>query len=353
MRSLKTAPTSTPFLGPTGLADGLELEGALPGDGPGFAPKFGSPVPAPNRARRSGGLYSLTKLLESKGQNQPPERQPEAKLRSDSSMGDDEHTPIRNFLAPNIMPVYQAVAEAVGDALGILTELVVETSYDNCRNDINDVCFVCSLPYVMFEREGIQPAIPCVAPVLRGARYGNKPIYFSDVVVSAHSPARRFSDLRGKSWAFNEPLSHSGYGITRHRLVEMGETSGFFSEVIEAGFHETAIEMVRDGMVEASAINSQVLEVAIRDTPGLSDSIRIIDTLGPSTIQPIAISKRIEPGLRDRVIDVILRLHEDASARSALDAGLVDHFGGISAGSYDDIRLMVDDCERADFMVLR
>ena len=67
------------------------------------------------------------------------------------------------FLAPNMLPVYEAIADVIGSHLGMTTELVVETDYENCRNDINDVCFVCSLPYVMFTAHR-----PCllVGPVL-------------------------------------------------------------------------------------------------------------------------------------------------------------------------------------------
>ncbi len=84
------------------------------------------------------------------------------------------------FLAPNMVGARRAIADAVGETLGMSTELVVETDYENCRNDENDICFVCSLPYVMFEREGVSPAEPIAAPVLQGERYGGRPIYFSD-----------------------------------------------------------------------------------------------------------------------------------------------------------------------------
>lgn len=256
------------------------------------------------------------------------------------------------FLAPNIMPVYQTITDVIGKRLGLTTELVVETSYDNCRKDVNDVCFVCSLPYVMFEREGITPATPVAAPVIQGSRYRGKPIYFSDVIVHTDSDIDSFADLRGRSWAINETLSHSGYGITRYHLVELGETKGFFSEVIEAGFHETAIQMVRDGDVDASAIDSQVLEVAFRDDPGLSSSLRLVESLGPSTIQPIAISNRIDAELRRAILDVLLVLHLDPTAKKNLDIGLVDFFTPVGPHSYDDIRRMVDACEAAGFMEL-
>src|SRR5712692_6703557 len=87
------------------------------------------------------------------------------------------------FLAPRIMPVYQAVADAVGRALGMETVLVAEPDFENLAKDAYDVCFVCGLPYVDFERRGRAPAIPIAAPVLQGRRYGGRPVYFSDVIV--------------------------------------------------------------------------------------------------------------------------------------------------------------------------
>jgi phosphonate transport system substrate-binding protein len=190
------------------------------------------------------------------------------------------------FLARNIMPVYQAVSDEVGRRLGIETELVVETDYEACAKDENEVCFVCSLPYVEFERQGISPAVPIAAPVLEGERYAGKPIYLSDVIVHRDSPYTSFLDLRGCSWAYNEPLSHSGYGITRYHLVEIGETHGFFGEVIEAGFHEESVRMVVDHEVDASAIDSHVLAVMMRDDPTLAPSLRVIDSLAPQRFSP-------------------------------------------------------------------
>lgn len=257
------------------------------------------------------------------------------------------------YLAPNMLPVYRSISERVGRVLGVETELVVETSYESCAQDVNDVCFVCSLPYVTFERQGIRPAVPVAAPVLQGERYGGRPVYFSDVIVRRGDPARRFLDLRGRSWAYNEPLSHSGYGITRYHLARLGETRGFFGRVVEAGFHETAIRMVADGEVDASAIDSQVLAVAMREDPSLSKRLRVIDSLGPSTIQPVAVSRRLDGSMREAIAAVLVDMAEDPSCRGLLDRGIVDRFARVDERSYDDIRMMLDACERAGFMTLR
>jgi phosphonate transport system substrate-binding protein len=229
----------------------------------------------------------------------------------------------------------------------------VETDYESCRNDVNDICFVCSLPYVMFERQGISPAEPIAAPVLQGERYGGRPIYFSDVIVHRQSSARSFLDLRGKSWSFNEPLSQSGYGITRYHLLSIGETGGFFSEVVEAGFHEESVRMVADGRVDASAIDSQVLAIEMRDHPEVTNNLKVIDYLGPSTIQPVAVSKRFDRAFRDAVTEVLVGFHQTERGREILDLGLVKKWVPIAGADYDDIRAMVRACEEAAFMTIR
>ena len=76
---------------------------------------------------------------------------------------------------------------------------------------------VCGLQYVYAVDRGEQPGIDVLAaPVMRGARYQGRPIYFSDVVVVRDDPARCLSDLRGAAWAYNEPTSHSGYILPRY-----------------------------------------------------------------------------------------------------------------------------------------
>ena len=257
------------------------------------------------------------------------------------------------YLAPNVLPLYEAVADGVARHLGVATELVVETSYESCERDENEVCFVCSLPYVTLERRGIAPAVPVAAPVLVGERYAGRPIYFSDVIVPAASPAASFADLRGGRWGYNEPLSHSGYGITRYHLVRLGETEGYFSEVIEVGFHEESIRLVAKGELDGSAIDSQVLAVAMRGDASLGSAVRIVDSLGPSTIQPVAVSRRVPRDLRADIARVLLGLHEDPRAAAAFRATMVERFVEIDDRSYDDIRMMLDACEAAHFLTLR
>jgi phosphonate transport system substrate-binding protein len=188
------------------------------------------------------------------------------------------------FLAPNMEPVYAAITAHVGRQLGCATTLIVGSAVQQFAAQEIDVGFLCGLPYVQLARQAMPPVEPLVAPVLRGERYGGKPIYFLDVIVQRESPFQGFADLRGASWAYNDPDSHSGYNITRARLLQVGETRGFFGRVVEAGFHQRAIRLVAAGEVDASAIDSQVLAIELRNHPQLAKALRVIDVLGPATI---------------------------------------------------------------------
>lgn len=194
---------------------------------------------------------------------------------------------------------------------------------------------------------------PLAAPVLPGSRFAGRPIYFSDVVVRADRPWRSFDDLRGRSWAYNDPDSHSGYNVTRAALVRRGETRGFFGRVVQSGFHQRSLQMVAAGEVDASAIDCQVLMIELRERPELAERIRVIDALGPSTIQPVVAAGRLPEALRADLRAALLALGDDAEARERLAYGCVERFATVTDADYDDIRAMLSDCERADFLRLR
>ena len=251
------------------------------------------------------------------------------------------------YLAPSIRPVYELVADRVAAALGVSTRLISGADANELAAGGIDFAFVCGLPYVRLRRLDPPPVVALAAPVVAGERYQDRPIYFSDVVVPAASTARTLADLRGCSWAYNEPASHSGYLATLHRLLQEGGTGAFFGRTMMTGFHQESIRGVAEGEVDASAIDSQVLDVAFDREPGLRDRLRVIDTFGPSTIQPFVAATTVDPGLRTAVREVVQGLGGSPEERAALDRGLVRRFVAVEDADYDDIRVMLADVEAA------
>jgi phosphonate transport system substrate-binding protein len=249
---------------------------------------------------------------------------------------------VASHLAPGVEPLYAFLAAHLADRIGRRPEFVVADGYERCGQDIDDVCFVCSIPYLLLADAGRIDMEVVAAPVLSGERYGGRPVYFSDVIVAAGSPYSSFADLRGCRWAYNEPFSHSGYVTVLHHLTSLGESLDYFGELVEAGYHEVAIRMVADGRADAAAIDTQVLDIELRDHPDLGGSIRRIGTIGPSTIQPVVVSRsRLNRAERGAITAALVNVGALPSARAVLNNALVDRFVAVDGAAYDDVRRML------------
>jgi len=247
-------------------------------------------------------------------------------------------------LAPDVYPAYQAIATHLQNILGQETTLITAPTHDNLMALAPDVAFICGLPYVLMRREGVElEAI--AAPVLQGERFQEQPIYFSDVIVRADSNYNDFTDLRGCRWGYNEFVSQSGYGITRDRLLQMGETQGFFGEVIHMGWHERAIEAVITGELDATAIDAQVLAIHLAQHPNLARQIKVIDVLGPSSIQPVVVRANLPDKLKQSIQTALITM----PTHPTLEDAQIKHFVPVDDRQYDDIRAMVEAAEAVNF----
>ena len=135
-------------------------------------------------------------------------------------------------MADNAEPFAKAVAQALGRAIGVPVEFVVDHPWPQREQMLYDgevhVAWLCGLPYVR-EADRCDPRIELLAaPVMRPARYGAQPVYFTDVMVRRDHRAQTLADLRGASVAINEPNSHSDYHVLRHALAGQGLPAGFF-----------------------------------------------------------------------------------------------------------------------------
>ena len=123
---------------------------------------------------------------------------------------------------------------------------------------------------------------------------------------------RRVELVVGRSWAYNDPASHSGHAVTLYSLVRMGARPGFFAAVVQAGFH----------------------------------------SFGPSTIQPVVAASRLPERLKAEVRKLLVSLGDDPSARPRLAHGFIERFAAVGDGAYDDIRAMLATIQAAGWTSL-
>lgn len=123
-------------------------------------------------------------------------------------------------------------------------------------------------------------------------------------------------------------------------LAAQGLDSNYLGKIIESGAHQQSIMMLLNGLVDASAIDSWVLELELDKDPSLMSKIRIIDTLGPSGFPPFIISKHVPEALRQQLRLALLTMNNEPSGRKILDSVQISHFGLNENKDYDSIRHM-------------
>lgn len=227
------------------------------------------------------------------------------------------------YLSPGIpRAFFEAVVEHVGRKLGLRVSLSVESRVsgpvrggdDPFSRGEADVGFMCA-PSFFWLREPETPPVELAlaAPVFRDGRALGRPVYFSEVVVRRESPVESFRELRGGSWAYNDPCSLSGYYNLLKKLAEMGEDERFFGRISRSGSHLTSIEMVIRGEADAAAIDSNVLRIALRSAPELRGRLGVIETWGPFPIQPVVLRSSLAPELKDRLRAALLTIDSRTS----------------------------------------
>ncbi len=114
--------------------------------------------------------------------------------------------------ASNADPAVQAILEYLDTQLDISLDLAHNLSWQHrlraFKNGDIEIAWICGSYYVDLMKFQPSQFRLLVAPVMQGKRYQNKPVYFSDIIVRTDSLFHSFSDLRNKSWAYNEPGSY-------------------------------------------------------------------------------------------------------------------------------------------------
>lgn len=235
----------------------------------------------------------------------------------------------------------RAIAGYVAARLGLPVRFIDELPWPERYRQLDagaiDVAWICGAPYVRRVDAGADIEL-LAAPIWAGERYGDQPVYFSDVVVRRDSRFATFADLRGAVCAYNEPGSFSGYEAMRHHLAAQGLDGNFFAAWVESGAHSRSLELVCSGAADVAAIDSTVLEAASARRPQLQDALRVLAVLGPNPMPPWVVSRRVAPATRARLRELFTAMHADNAGRAILQAGGIARFVAVTDVDYGPTR---------------
>ncbi len=233
---------------------------------------------------------------------------------------------------------YEDIFDYVGQKLSRSVEMVQRKTYAETNFLIKegriDAAFVCSRPYVEGNRDfGME--LLCV-PVCSG-----KTEYRSYFIVHKDSPIQSLEELRGKVFAFSDPLSNTGMLIPTYTLAKMGETPElFFSNYIFTYSHDNSIRSVADKFVDGAAVDSLIWEYLNAQEPELTGRTRVIYKSPLCGIPPVVVSPGIDDELKEKLRTAFLNMHNDARGREILQRVLIDRFVVVEDGAYESIRQM-------------
>ncbi len=233
---------------------------------------------------------------------------------------------------------YHRLLDYIGEKLGRPVQFVSKDKYEEVNELLKqsdlDIAFVCSGPYVTgHDRFGLELL---VAPQAYG-----KTVYYSYIIVRIDSPLKTFNDLRGKTFAFDDPDSNTGKLVPTYMLARMKESPDtFFKKYVFTYAHDKSIKAVAERLVDGAAVDSLVWEYLDHTDPEYTSKTKIILKSPPYGIPPVVVRPDLDVKTKERLRNIFLNVHKDAAGREILKGMMIDRFVLVNDAAYDSVREM-------------
>ncbi|UYV68180.1 hypothetical protein LAZ67_5003276 [Cordylochernes scorpioides] len=152
-----------------------------------------------------------------------------------------------------------------------------------------------------------------------------------------------FTNLRGYKWAYDREESFTGHFYTLHKLRQMGENANFFSNIASSGSQRGSIQMVRDKIADAAAVDAACLNYYLEKEPDSArGELHILETWGPFSPYPLVANSRLPENVRNKIAETLLELHTSAEGRQLLSKFGIKRFLPISPSDFSEEKSIVD-----------
>jgi phosphonate transport system substrate-binding protein len=233
---------------------------------------------------------------------------------------------------------YRDFLDFIGKELGRPVEYVDAQGYEQINTMVEtreiDGAVVCSGPYVDGHSKFGMELL--AVPKAHGGT-----VYHSYIIVPRDSPAKGLDDLKGKSFAFSDPMSNTGKLVPEYMLARKGTSSDkFFSKTVYSGSHDKSIVAVAEKMVDGAAVDSLIWEYLNKIKPELTGNTRVLLKSEPYTIPPFVVHPALDPTLKESLRTVLLNAHTKPLGKALLDKMMIERFVPVADKDYDSIREM-------------
>jgi phosphate/phosphite/phosphonate ABC transporter binding protein len=257
--------------------------------------------------------------------------------------------PVRIAVAPMISPeetvaAYRDLMDYLAAKLGRPVQMKQRRTYQ----EVNDLLgtgqleagILCSGTYVHARRQ--YGAELLAVPVVNGS-----PTYRSYIIVRNDIGAGSFEELRGRRFAFTDPLSTSGYLYPVYTLLAMAlNPRDFFAKTLFTYSHDNSIEAVAEGVVDGAAVDGLIYDYLQSNHPERVARTRVVHRSPSFGIPPVAVPRTVSPDLKRQLREAFLGLDGDPRGREILARLGVDRFLPGDERLYDEVSRMLRVVER-------
>ncbi|HEV8583393.1 MAG TPA: phosphate/phosphite/phosphonate ABC transporter substrate-binding protein [Methylomirabilota bacterium] len=256
--------------------------------------------------------------------------------------------PLHLVLTPSQKPTdLLAAGEEFGVAFGKLTggpvRVTVASDYaavvEALRNRTADLAFVHPGGYVLASREA-------KARIVARNLWHGKSTFTSRIYVRKDSGIKTVEDLRGKTMAFVDPASSSGYIYPMVLLIQKGlvknrDPKTFFREVVFAGSHDAAMRALLNGHVDAIASFDMAREQYLPD-PAEREKLAFVAETPPIPEAGIAARDGLDPAVFAKVRAALIQMRGPAYASLLKRMYDIDGFEPAEDRDYDPVRAAIE-----------
>ncbi len=227
-----------------------------------------------------------------------------------------------------------AILEIVAQHTGMKVDTFVGSDYnatiEALRNGHVDVALLGPFSYVLATTQA-----PVEAFAITVVAKTMQPSYKSIIIARKDSPIDSIATLKGRTFAFVDPGSTSGYMVPAAAFVNAGITpERDFARVMYSGGHDATIVAVAEGKVEAGSVADRIFERAC--AKGLADcaTLKTVWQSPPIPNDPLLYRKNLPEDLKKKIRDAFYSVKNLPFG----EMGTVARFDPATDKDYDPVR---------------
>jgi phosphonate transport system substrate-binding protein len=187
-----------------------------------------------------------------------------------------------------------------------------------------------------------------VEPVVQLQHANGSLGYRSSLIVHGESDLFSPEDIAGKTFAFNDPNSTSGYLVPMSFfLMEMGiEPKEHFSKLTFSGSHEASILAVVHKKVDVASTNLPDVQQMVREGKVPRGAVRVIWVSKLIPNDPIVVRKDLPESLKQAIQQALVTMHTRHPQAFAKGGAWIGGFVKVDDAKYQVIRDLNETAKR-------